>query len=256
MKIGAQLYNIRAYAQNEKDFARSMKRIREAGFSVVQISGCGPIAPEKLREICDNEGLTVALTHTNPDRILNDTENVIREHEILGCKYVGIGGMPERYRSAEWIDCFKEDFTEPAKKLRDHGMLLMYHNHNFEFGRLHDGRRMIDVLVETMPASLMGFTLDTYWVQAGGADVCDWLIGLSDRIPCVHFKDMTVNGFEQRFAPIGEGNLNFVKIVSTLEKLGSTEYALIEQDNCYGDDPFDCLRRSCEYLKSLGCKTE
>ena len=30
------------------------------------------------------------------------------------------------------------------------------------------------------------------------------------------------------------------------------KYALIEQDNCNGEDPFDCLRRSFSYLKSMG----
>ena len=42
MKIGAQLYNVRNYCQTERDFRRSMKRIAEAGFGVVQLSGAGP----------------------------------------------------------------------------------------------------------------------------------------------------------------------------------------------------------------------
>ena len=254
MVIGAQLYNVRAYAQTEKDFRRSLARLRGAGFATVQISGCGPIPAERLKDACDSEGMRVALTHTDPERVLRDTQNVIREHEILGCRYVGIGSMPARYRSCEWIDCFREDFEAPAKMLRDHGMLLMYHNHNFEFERMRDGRRIMDVLAESMPEDLMGFTLDTYWLQAAGVDPCAWIEKLERRIPCVHLKDMTVHGFEQRFAPVGEGNMDFPRILSALEKAGKTQYALIEQDDCYGDDPFDCLARSAKYLVSIGAK--
>ena len=30
------------------------------------------------------------------------------------------------------------------------------------------------------------------------------------------------------------------------------EFALVEQDHTYGEDPFDCLARSYKYLNSLG----
>ena len=85
----------------------------------------------------------------------------------------------------------------------------MYHNHNFEFERLSDGRLLMEHLLDQLPAELMGITLDTYWVQAGGADIYQWLDILQDRIPCVHFKDMAVSGWNPIMAPVGDGNLNF-----------------------------------------------
>lgn len=48
--------------------------------------------------------------------------------------------MNPKYQRAEWIDQFAKDFTTPAKKMRDAGKLLMYHNHNLEWTRLRDGR--------------------------------------------------------------------------------------------------------------------
>ena len=53
------------------------------------------------------------------------------------------------------------------------------------------------------------------------------------------------------YAPVGSGLLDFGAIISTCEKLG-VEYALVEQDDCYGRDPFDCLKESYDYLKSVG----
>jgi len=252
MILGAQTYTIRQYTQNERDFDEAMHRVAEIGYTTVQLSGAGPIAPEKIRAACDRHGLQIVLTHTNPERILNDVEAVIREHDVLGCRYVGIGSMPERYRSAAWIHRFAADFTLPAQKLRDAGKLLMYHNHNFEWQRIDGKTRLIDVLLETMPADLMGVTLDTYWVQAAGADVMAWIDLLQDRIPCVHLKDMAVCGMQQRYAPVGEGNLDFPRILRRLQELGKTEHILVEQDDGYGADMFGCLRQSYQNIREMG----
>lgn len=252
MLLGAQTFTVRTYTQSERDFREAMRRIAQIGYKSVQLSAIGPIDPHILREVCDENGLKIALTHTNPDRMLSDPEGVIRDHEIMGCDYIGLGAMAERYRSADWLERFAKDFQTPAKKMRDAGKLLMYHNHNFEWERLPDGRRIIDVLMESMPADLMGFTLDTYWVQAAGADILEWIDILQDRIPCVHLKDMAVKGYEQRMAVVGEGNINFPKVLARLKELGKTKYILVEQDNCYGDSPFACLKRSFDNVTKMG----
>ena len=97
MTLGAQLFTLREYTQTEKDLDYSLGRVAEMGYKTVQISAIGPIAPEKVRELCDKHGLQIVLTHTNQDRILNDTETVIKEHDIMGCDYIGIGMMPRKY---------------------------------------------------------------------------------------------------------------------------------------------------------------
>ena len=32
----------------------------------------------------------------------------------------------------------------------------------------------------------------------------------------------------------------------------AVEYGFVEQDNCYGEDPFACLKRSYDYFKAQG----
>lgn len=76
----------------------------------------------------------------------------------------------------------------------------MYHNHNLEFETFAaenlpnaaPNRRILEYLLEGFAPDEMGVTLDTYWVAAAGADVCDWIPQMSNRIPCVHLKDMKV----------------------------------------------------------------
>ena len=147
MVLGAQTYTVRAFTQSSADLRESLRRIARMGYTTVQLSAVGNMDARTLRDAADEAALKIVLTHIAEGRILQDTAAVIAEHEILGCDYIGLGAMSERYRRAEWIDRFWLDFERPAKMMRDAGKLFMYHNHNFEFGPLADGSRIIDRLM-------------------------------------------------------------------------------------------------------------
>ena len=261
MKIGVQLYTVRDYTQTEKDFAYTMERIAKMGYTTVQLSAIGSgLKPGWIKDICDSNGLDIVLTHTNPDRITGDTDAVIEEHILMDCPYIGIGGMPMKYRTPQWLGHFAEDFKEAAEKIAAAGKLLMYHNHAFEFCKINaegvpgasPDKRFIEYLLDWFSPQEMGFTLDTYWVQAAGGDVCWWINKLADRIPCVHLKDMTALDNTSIMAPVMEGNMNFPAILAQLEKT-CCKYALVEQDICQ-TSPFDCLQASYHNLAALGYK--
>lgn len=250
MDLGAQLYTVRNYLQTEADFRRSIKKIADIGYRYVQISGASKeISPEKMREICDNQDLKIVLTHSDVNRILYDTKELIREHDILGCSCIGLGAMPEKYRETDWISYFYEDFKEAVKEIAASGKLFMYHNHNFEFEK-SNGETMLEKLLNFFPAQEMGITLDTYWVQAAGGDVIQWIKKLKDRLACVHLKDMEMIGGGAVMAPVMEGNMNFAGILEALQET-NCRYLLVEQDTCR-TSPFDCLRQSYENLQQLG----
>lgn len=47
------------------------------------------------------------------------------------------------------------------------------------------------------------------------------------------------------------GKLNFDRVFEKAEA-GGTQTMLVEQDDCHGEDPFACLKRSYDYLVSRG----
>ena len=125
MIIGAQLYTVRMQCQTEDDLAKTLEQVAAIGYTTVQVSGIGPIAPQKVRQLCDQYKLTIPVTHTAPARIRQETEQVIEEHKIMGASHVGIGSMPGQYeRSPSGVDEFLRDFTPAADKLAAAGLQL------------------------------------------------------------------------------------------------------------------------------------
>lgn len=252
MEIGAQLYTVRDYCKNINDFAETLKKVADIGYKTVQVSGTCAFEADWLKEELAKNDLRCVITHTAPDKIRDLTEQVIADHKTFGCQYVGIGCAPNAFQNGEAdMKALCEIIEKVSDPFAANGLLLMYHNHALDFQRSVDGRRYFDRLVEDYGPSQIGFTLDTYWVQAGGLTVPDTIRKLSGRVPCVHLKDMAVKGNNAIMAPVGWGNLDFDAILKACEDAGA-KYLLVEQDDCYEENPFDCLKKSYEFLTSRG----
>ncbi len=248
METGAQLYTVREFCKTLEDFSTTLAKIAGIGYRTVQVSGTCPFDAEWLRDQLKRNGLRCVLTHTPKDLLTSDTERVIRDHDLFDCKYVGLGFWAfNAERDNMTYERFMEIYPAVAKKLKAGGKYFMYHNHDGEFQRL-GGKVILEKLAEEIPAEDMGFTLDTFWVQAGGGDPAQWIERLAGRVPCIHLKDFA---FGRKMAVLGEGNINFDRVFQMAEKSG-VETMLVEQDDCNGENPFDCLARSYAYLKSRG----
>lgn len=247
MEIGAQFYTIREFCKTEEDFALSLKKVADIGYKNVQISGTCDFDPKWLKEQLERNGLKCVLTHTSKDRLKADAAQVAKDHDVFGCNYVGLGAYGFREEKGESMEDFLATYRPVAQTLKENGKYFMYHNHAHEF-RKENGRLILGRIAEYVPADIMGFTLDTYWVQVGGGDPAQWIEKLSGRVPCIHLKDCA---YQQKMAAVGEGNINFDRVFEKAASAG-TKYMLVEQDDCNGEDPFDCLRRSYQFLKANG----
>ncbi len=253
-QIAAQLYTLREFTQTTDDFAKAMEKVREIGYEAVQISGIGKdIDWADARKICDDNGLEVAATHVSFEALRDETDQMIEQHNILGCKYPAIGGLPNDYRgSAEGFETFAKEAGEVGKKLAEAGMAFGYHNHSFELEKFGD-RTGLQIIYEDSDPQYVTGEIDTYWVQHGGADPAAWIRKLQGRMFLAHFKDMCMKGSEQRFAEVGEGNLNWPSILEACKSTG-VEWYIVEQDNCYERDPFESLKISFNNMRAWGLK--
>ncbi|MBP5270099.1 MAG: sugar phosphate isomerase/epimerase [Clostridia bacterium] len=258
MIIGAQLFTVRDYCKTPEDLKQSLKKCADMGYRAVQLSGICEVDASLLRSWLDEYSLEAPITHTAFGKIADDTDKVIADHKILGARYVGLGSVPDFRKSGcdkAVFDAALEKLAPAIEKIHAAGLKFMYHNHNMEFCRFDGGQLCLDYLTSLFPAEKLGVTLDCYWVTAGGGDPVFWLDKLAGRTDCIHLKDMVYYGPESavRMAPIGEGNLNHPAILEACERTG-VGYAFVEQDHCYGRDPFECLEASLYNLRAMGAK--
>ena len=91
MRVGAQLYTLREYCKTLDDFALTLRRVADMGYSIVQVSGSCAFEADWLKKELDRNGLQCVLTHTPAPRILGETQKVCEEHDVFDCRYIGLG---------------------------------------------------------------------------------------------------------------------------------------------------------------------
>ncbi len=250
MKLGAQLYTVREYCKDLDSLDSTLRKVSEIGYSCVQLSGVCAYDASWMAEKLEKYSLTADITHFDINRICDDTESVIAHHKTMNCRHIGIGSSPFG-TTPEGAKKLCERLYPALVKINGAGLRFMFHNHNSEYSR-YDKKSYMDILLELIPAELMGITADAYWMQAAGVDPSAEIERLSGRVNCVHLKDMIFSPEDKavRMAPVGRGNMNYEGIIKACYSAG-VSHVFVEQDNCYGEDPFDCLKESYIYLEKL-----
>lgn len=249
MKLGAQFYSLRKRAETPEGIESCFRAMKAIGYEVAQMSAIGPIEPERLRDISLAYQMPITCTHSPLDRIVDDTDALIREHKIYGCPVIGLGGMSAEYKQGlEGVRAFLKLVREPMKRIADAGLRFAYHNHAFEFCA-DDGSDIFEVLLEEAPD--LNFILDVYWVAYAGRDPLAYIRRIGEkRMTNIHFKDMK-SAPRGPICPCGDGVIDFAPIATLCEQLG-IENALVEQDNApeLGDE-FEQMASSFRHLRPL-----
>ncbi len=252
-RLAAQLYTVRDFTKTAADLKQTLQKVRQIGYTAVQLSAIGPIPAEQVRDIVTDAGLTVCNTHIAFDRLKNDLPAVIAEHALWHCRHVAVGSLPQSFRTegAAGFRRFAQEATAIGRSLHEAGLTFSYHNHAFEFEHFpgEAGTALDLIYTETDPAYVQA-EIDVYWVQFGGADPAAWIRRVRNRMPVVHLKDMTMVANQQIMAEVGEGNLNWPAILDACRE-ANVEWYAIEQDHCQRD-PFESLAISYRNLTVMG----
>jgi sugar phosphate isomerase/epimerase len=260
MKIGAQMFTLRETCGTPDEIAQSLEKVKAMGYDGVQASAAGFNTLEEgelkqIKKAMDDNGLVCAATHESLDNMRDHLEAVITKHRILDCSYTAIGGtlFGQKTTVSDW-EGFSSEFNRITKELGEAGIRAGYHNHSHEYQILEDGRTPMDVMLANFEPHVW-MELDVYWVAHGLADPAAWIQRIAasgkNRIPCVHYKDGTVDHDRNHFMmPVGDGNLNWAPINEAC-KNAHVEWALVERDHG-PHDPFDALERAITNMKAMG----
>ena len=262
MKAGINLYSIRNLIKTEEDFLDTALKLKEMGYISMQYSGA-EFVPDRLKRVSEATGLPIVLTHMPADRILNDTDKLMEEHAVFGCKNIGLSATPlknmvteENIIDEKLCKTKLEELNKAGEYMKKNGYSFFLHNHHYEFIRMSSGERIFDHIVENCPN--INFTLDTYWLQHAGVDVLATIEKLKGRIGCVHLKDYKVIAAPKQdrfdacpaFECVGYGNMDFKTIVPKMKEAGA-EHFLVEHDTASSTpDPLYTMEKSIRYIQA------
>jgi sugar phosphate isomerase/epimerase len=277
-KIGVQMMMLKGKVE-ELGAYETMKKLHELGFGAVEVSQI-PMTSENVAELkrasedfdieiaALSAGLDPMLPGASGETLSHDFEKIVNDCKTLNCNFIRIGMLPLSIMGdKEKIMEFILRAEEMAFKLAEHGIELYYHTHHIEFQK-YDGEYLLDMIKNN--TTKLGFELDVHWIQRAGVNPVEFIKEYAGRVALLHLKDYRIGQLEVNeddlkdmrqffgkftnlieFAEIGEGNLDMKAIIDAGLESGA-QYFLIEQDDTYGRDPFDCLQTSAVNLRELG----
>ena len=246
--IAAQLFTARELIQTADGLEQTLKRLKGYGYQAAQVSGIRELAPETIRKIFDENEMVLCATHENGREIVENTGEVIRRLQAMGCTQAAYPSPHYVLDSREAVLRLAEDLEAAGKRMREAGVTLSFHNHAREMFR-YDGKTILELLYENTSRENLKAEIDTYWIQAGGQNPVRWIERFSGNQPLIHFKDLCIvdpANNDVIMTEVGNGNLDWDEIVPAAEK-GGVEWFIIEQDRNWVD-PVESLGASYRFL--------
>jgi sugar phosphate isomerase/epimerase len=250
--LGAQLYTVRQEA--ERDLPAVLEAIRKIGYQEVETYWNIYTHPAaELRRMIADHGLRAPSGHFDYAGL----DSKVEYAKNLGLDYMICPMLPENM----WytLDGFKraaEQLNNWGEKVRQAGMQLGFHNHNYEFLRF-DGTTGFDELMRSTDSRLVCLEIDCYWMVQAGEDPLRMFERYGHRIKLLHLKDrkpgfpltQVKNDAAEHFTEVGSGTIAWKPILAAAEKNG-VEHFFVERDS--GDlPPMESLRISFQNLQKL-----
>ncbi len=257
---GLALYTLRdAMGENPKETLQIVAddgylNIEAAGYNEGTFYGMAPadfasfLEEVKLKPLSTHQG---TVTLENADQMIADVKAAGFTYFVVPVPPMGMFTFnPENQTMG--MNGTPEELTKIlmtlGEKCKAAGLQLLYHNHDFEYKPNAEGIVPIDYMLENTDPELVNFQMDLFWVTKARADPVAYFEKYPGRFKLWHVKDMDDQG---RFAPVGEGTIDFVRILNAKDKSGMQGY-FVEQDMTFNHTPLEAIKISHDGLEKIG----
>ncbi len=255
-KYGLQLYTVRNDVA--KNLTGTLDYVAKAGYSQIELYGFDGKtffgkSPKEFKAMLDAVKLTAPSGHYNFGPVLTEGnldfwKKVLEAANIMGNEYATIPWLDADKRGADTLPKLVELVNKAAELTKAAGLKLAYHNHDFEFKKLDNGKSIMQTLLEGTDPSMVDFELDIYWSSFMNEDAVEWFNKYPGRFTMWHVKDLTVNKEgKKESTQVGDGTINFSKIFEHKKHAG-LKYAFVEQE-AYTMPEEECIKKSIAYMK-------
>ena len=246
--IGVQLYTLRSLGDRIEDL---LDVAAGAGAEVVETVGRHGVSAPRLRDALASRGLRALSSHVQLDALEADVDAEIAFAREVGIRTLVVpfltpGQRPDDARGWSALGARLDAF---GARMRDAGLRLAYHNHDFELREV-DGRSGLAWLLDAADPQYLEAELDLAWVARAGGDPREALRSWSSRARLLHVKDVAPDGEardEDGWAVPGRGTLPWDGLLRQAADVG-VEAWLLEHDRPI--DPERTVRDGCAYLRA------
>lgn len=225
-QIALQLYTVRD--SSKADFLGTLREVAAIGYGAVELAGLYGVPAERVRQTLDEHAMRAVSAHISLPELEQRPEGVVADLRALGCERIVVPWVGEGHRApATAVRALATELNSWGLRLRDEGLQLAYHHHDFEFKPL-DGSRMWDILTAELDPALVGLEIDVYWAKRGGNDPAALIARHAPMVQLIHLKD--IDPVDSADLPAGEGALDWEAILSAARAAGAAWY-IVEQDN-------------------------
>ena len=246
--VALQLYTVRDFTS--QDMPDTLRKVKAAGYDAVELAGTYGLETAEFKKLLDEIGLKAVSAHVPIQAFEDDAAGTVAQYKALGCEIISVPWLDQAsLPGGEHYDKTKALLNKAAELCKEQGVLLAYHNHEFEFKPMPCGTFVLDALFNDL--SVLQAQLDTGWVTAAGQDPVAYVKKYAGRCPSVHLKDITkVDGkYEDR--PVGKGVQDMPAITKAAVEAG-VKHMVVELDEAVGMTSMEAAAQSREYLKSIG----
>lgn len=253
LPVALQLWTVKEHAS--KDFAETLKKVKEIGYDLVELAGTYGLTPREVRTALRAAGVKAIAAHVSVIDLLNDPEQTISIYKRIGVKYIVIPNVPEEMRPgiAKDYDVVLKQLAMIGQHCGEQGIEFLYHNHTFEFNKMPDGTYGLDYMFSHMPWEYLRPELDLGFIKTVGEEPTEYIKKYYGQVPVVHLKDYLEKDGDGNYVncPLGQGIQNMPAILEEAVNC-YVRYVVVEQDDPNGLDEFEAAKQSRDYLRSLG----
>ncbi|MBB1198251.1 sugar phosphate isomerase/epimerase family protein [Curtobacterium flaccumfaciens] len=240
--LSVQLYTVRDALS--ADLPGTLQRIADIGYTNVEAFGFVDNADELAAALRD-AGLAAPSGHA---RLLDageqDLERIFHASTTLGFGTLIDPHIDEsRWTTREDVEAIARELSALAPRAADHGLVLGYHNHAFEFSNRIDGVSAYEVFADALSDDIV-LELDTYWVRVGGDDPVAVIGKYGDKVQFLHVKDGDGSHDDKQQVAVGNGIMPIRDIIAA----APDALHVVELDDHEGD-VFQAVADSYTFLE-------
>lgn len=239
--LGVQLYTVRDLF--EADARGTLEALAEIGVKDCETAGLFEYSAADVRAMMDDNGLVSRSGHVRLPWLQDDAVfgSTLEEAAALGQDRLYLGWIPEEERAPDRYRALAELLNQRGEEAKAAGMMIGYHNHEFEFLE-QDGSTGYDILLENTDPELVTMELDFFWAAEASKDPLAIFESAPGRFSSCHVKDRSAAG---EMVSVGDGVIDYKTLLPLAEAAGIERF-YVEHDN--PEDPLASVARGFEHL--------